>query len=253
MDTMLVTKGQTMINRFSTRPLQAAALMAVAAVALSALVAGAQDSSTTTTTTVQTTSTAAPVPTPAVPQLSSGVADVLKLSQAKVSDDTVVAYVQASDRGYGALSASEIAYLHQAGVSDVVVKAMLDKRKGLAEANAQMAQAQSPAAQPAPAAAPSVWQTTASAPAPAYTPPAVTYVEPAPSTTVYYVPNTPMFPGQPYYYYPGYGYGYGGYGYGYGYRGYYGPSLSLSFGFGGGYRGGYYGGYHGGHGGGHHR
>jgi len=233
-----------MINRFSqVFPL------AVVALAFAGLTAGAQETNgvqatasvAVTATPVEARSTAA---APAV-QLSSGVADVLKLSQAHVGESTVVAYIQSSDRGYGALSASEIAYLHDEGVSDVVVKAMLDKRKSLADANAQYAQTQQPTQAATP---PSVWQTapTSTAQSGQVTAPAsTTYVQPAPSSSVsvYYVPNTPMFPGHPdyysypYYYGPSYGYGY----YGYGYRGYYGPTIGLSFGFGGRWGGGHWG------------
>lgn len=233
-----------MLSRFSLIP-----PVTMVALALAALTARAADTnSVQATASVAVTATPVASPSTTAPKLSPGVDDVLKLSQARVSDDTVVAYIQSSDRGYGALSASEIAYLHGAGVSDVVVRAMLDKRKSLADANAQWAQAQQPAAATAPA---TTTESTVTSPAQSgqvTAPAATTYVQPAPSSSVsvYYVPNTPMFPGHPYYYsypyyyYPSYGYG-GYYGYGYGYRGYYGPSIGLSFGFGGGYRGGHWG------------
>lgn len=138
--------------------------------------------------------TAAPPPAnqnQSTPQLSPGVSDVLKLSQAGVSDATVVTYIQSSDRGYGALSAPEIVYLRDAGVSSEVVNAMLNKRKQLAEANAQIAaqaaQAQSAAVTAAPAHTPDPVNVTCSQPAPRST------------VTVYYVPYTPMFSRRVYY------------------------------------------------------
>jgi hypothetical protein len=181
-------------------------------------------------------------------QLSSGVPDVLKLSQANISEDTIIAYVQASDRSYGGMSASEIVYLHEQGVSDSIVNAMLNQGKQMAAA----AQTTQPAS--VTQATTEANATTSAAQCPqAYVPPTVTSAQPAPTSTVYVAPNSP--PVVDYGYYPGYGY-----------YGYYYPPVSFSFGFGGGYRGGYYygggghGGYHGegyhgggGHGGGGHR
>lgn len=164
------------------------ALAAVAMLILPALGANAQNSP------AQTTGAAAPptsTQTQTTPQLSPGVADVLKLSQAGVSDATVVTYIQSSDRGYGALSAPEIVYLHDAGVSSEVVNAMLNKRKQLAEANAQIAaqaaQAQLAALFTTPVSTPDPVNVTASQPAP------------RPKVTVYPVPYTPMFSRSAYY------------------------------------------------------
>ena len=128
------------------------------------------------------------------------------MSQAGVSDATVVAYVQTSERGYGGLSAPEIVYLHEAGVSSGVVNAMLNKRKQLAEANAQIA-AQAAQAQAASAAPAATDATTAVAATDQYTPVytpapvAVTCAPPAPVSTVsvYYMPYTPMFARRTYY------------------------------------------------------
>jgi len=222
-----------MKNQISPRPLRA--LAAITALALCALTVAAQDSATSTTAPAAN----APASSTAL-QLSFGVPDVLKLSNAKVSADTIVSYVQYSGRSYGALNAAEIVYLHEQGVSDRVVTAMLEQRKKWTETAAQPTQ-QAPVAS-----APQYQQ----APAPTQ----VTYVQPAPASTVYVIPNTPRY--VDYGYYPWYGY------YGYSY-----PAVSLSFGYYGGYRGGYYcgsgyygSGYHGGnvyhggssyHGGGH--
>ena len=63
----------------------------------------------------------------AVPQLSYGVPEILQLSQAKIGDSTIIAYVQNSGNNYG-LNAAQIIYLRQQGVSDAVVNAMLKQR-----------------------------------------------------------------------------------------------------------------------------
>jgi hypothetical protein len=233
-------KRQIMSYRISTRPLRA--LAAVTALALSAISIAAQDSTTATTNPAAN----APAPTAArqtAVQLSFGVPDVLKLSQAQVSEDTIIAYVQASGRSYGGMSASEIVYLHEQGVSDSVVNAMLNQGKQLTAAAAQTTQQASVTQATTEANA-----TTSAAQSPqAYGPTPVTPAQPAPAT-VYVAPNAP--PVVDYGYYPSYGYYY--------------PPVSFSFGFVGGYRGGYYyggghsgyhggGGYHGGyHGGGSH-
>lgn len=178
----------------------------------------AQDS--TTTSAAQT----APV------QLSYGVSQIIQLSKAKVSEDTIVNYIRNSGSSYG-MDASQIVYLKQQGVSDAVLNTMLNQPR-------QMAQA---APQPA--------YPTASSTATVVAQPAVTYVQPAttyvPSSTVYVIPDTQTYRYYNNYYQPSYGYYpyYSGWGY---------PAVSFSFGFGGGYRGGWGGGYRGGYSGGYH-
>ena len=156
-------------------------------------------------------------------QLSYGVSQIIQLSQAKVSDDTIVNYIRNSGSSYG-MDAGQIVYLKQQGVSDTIINTMLSQPRPTSTAP----QPDYPTASSAPVA------TVAAQPA-------VTYV-PAQSSTVYVIPDT-----QTYNYYA------------YGYRPYYGgyypcyPSVSFGFGFGGGYRGGYYhGGYRGGYHGGYH-
>ena len=220
-----------MKNQISPKSLRA--LAAATFLALSAMAVAALDAPTT------TSAPAAGNVSPAAPQLSFGVPDVLKLSNAKVSDDTIVSYIQYSGRSYGALNAAEIVYLHEQGVSDRVVTAMLEQRRKWTDTAAPATQAAAPA-NPAP-------------PAQTVAPPATTYVQPAPASTVYVIPNSPR--------YVNYGYSYPSYAYypSYGYYGYYSyPALSFSLGYYGGYRGGYYcgsgyrggvyygGGYHGG-------
>lgn len=221
-----------------TSPKALRVIAAITALALYATIVAAQDSNPPTTKSAAATSTAAPAPaSQTVPELSFGVPDVLKLSKAKISDDTIVTYIQYSGRSYGGLSAAEIVYLHEQGVTDRVVSSMLDQRKKFTQAAAQTTQPASTA--------PAATKANAGASAPqysqAYVPPTTTYVQPAPASTVYVIPNSSSY--VDYGYYPSYGY------YGYGY-----PSSSWSFGYYGGYRGGYYygGGYRGGgtHGGG---
>jgi hypothetical protein len=198
--------------------------LAIAAVAVLALTAGnvaAQDS----------TATAAQpaVASRSAPQLSYGVPQVLQLEQAKISDGIIVNYIQNSGTIYG-LKADEIVYLKQQGVYDNVLNAMLNQRSRLTGSTEPATTTASP--------------TTASTQtyAPATPAPAVTYVQqPAPSSTVYIIPDTQTYQYDAWYYggYPYYGYPY--------YGGYYGwPAVSLSFGWGGHYGGGYRGGWHGG-------
>ncbi len=167
-------------------------------------------------------------------QLSYGVSQIIQLSKAKVSEDTIVNYIRNSGSSYG-MDASQIVYLKQQGVSDAVINTMLSQPR-LTQTVA------TPASPPA-----------VSSTATVVAQPTVTYVQPAPayvpSSTVYVIPDTQTYRYYNNYYYPSYGYYpyYGGWNY---------PAVTFSFGFGGGYYhgGGYYGGYHGGyHGGGWHR
>jgi hypothetical protein len=166
-------------------------------------------------------------------QLTYGVPQVLQLVQAKVSDGIIVSYIQNSGTIYS-LNAGEIVYLKQQGVSDSILNAMLNQRSRVTGST-------EPAATTAGPAATSVQTSSTTAPA-------VTYVQSAPPSSVYVVPDTQTYLYDSYYYsgYPYYGY------YPWPY-----PALSLSFGFGdrwGGWRGGGWhggGGFHGGGGGWH--
>jgi hypothetical protein len=167
------------------------------------------------------------------PQLSDGALQVLKLEQAKVSDGTVIAYINNSPSSY-ALNAEQIIYLRQNGVSDTVITAMLTQSR------AGVAPAPLPQTSPAPEQSYYAPTPTADPPvvAPATAPTAVTYVQSSPT---YYYPN----------YYPNYAYSYPAYGY-YGW-----PFSWVWWGGGwhwgwGGHGGGWSGGWHGGtsHGGG---
>jgi hypothetical protein len=190
------------------------AVMAVTGLTLTASTALAQDSSAKNT--VQPAAVNAPVP-----QLSYGVSQIVQLAQAKVSDDTIIAYIKNTGNSYG-LDVNQIIYLRQQGISDAVITTMLNQpRPGVA-----VAMPTTPAPQPVASTAYYGQDSQATAA------PTVTYVQTVPDTTYYYQPDY-----QPYYY-PDY---------------YWYPPVSFSFGWGGGYygggwRGGGYGG--GGHGGG---
>jgi len=172
-----------------------------------------------TNTFAQDSQTAAPPATvsASAPQLSSGVTEVLRLAQAKVGNDTIIAYIKNSGIGYS-LNADQIIYLGQQGVSAAVINVMLNQPKPVATATAYTAPAPQPAA-----------ETVVTTPAPT-----VTYVQ---------TPNTYYYYSAPYYY-PIY------------YSTWCRPAVSFSFGWGGGWHGGggwhsSGGGWHGGgHGGG---
>jgi hypothetical protein len=175
-------------------------VMAIAGLAWSASTAPAQN-------------TAAPsaVQTAAVnvsaPQLSYGALQIVQLKQAKISDDTIIAYIKNSGNSY-ALDANQIIYLRQQGVSEAVITTMLNQPQTAVAAV-------TPSATTPQATASTV--TTASG-STATVAPTVTYVQTAPATTYYYDP----------YYYPAYAWY---------------PPVVFSFGWGGGWHGG---GWHGG-------
>jgi len=164
----------------------------------------------------QDSQTAAPTATASAPapQLSSGATEVLHLAQAKVGNDTIIAYIKNSGIGYS-LNADQIIYLGQQGVSAAVINVMLNQPKPVATATAYTAPAPQPAA-----------ETVVTTPAPT-----VTYVQ---------TPNTYYYYSAPYYY-PVY------------YSTWCRPAVSLSFGWGGCWGGGWRGGsgWHGGGGGWH--
>jgi hypothetical protein len=185
------------------------AVVAVAGLALSASTALAQGSSAANT--VQPAAVNVPMP-----QLAYGVAQIEKLAQAKVGDDTIVAYIKNTGNSYG-LNADQIIYLRQQGVSDAVITTMLNQpRPGLAVATPT-----TPAPQPVASTAYRGQVPTATVA------PTVTYVQTVPDTTYYSQP----------YYYPAYAWY---------------PPVTFSFGWGGGWGGGWHGGGWGGgwHGGG---
>ena len=190
---------------------------------------------------------------------NNAVLEVLKLSRAKVGEDTIVDFIKRSGAVYE-LSAEDLVQLHNEGVSDRVLSAMLASRSAAPAIPPAPVVTPPPPASPAPTSQPVVaapaGQTdypggvsTQPVPAPATTvvqQPAVTYVQAPPTyvqaaPTVVYAPPvvTSYYYGSPYYYGVGHGWGYPRSG------------ISVSLGFGGGFRGGYFGGYHGGFHGGH--
>lgn len=156
-------------------------------------------------------------------QLSYGVSQIIELSKAKVSEDTIVNYIRNSGSSYG-MDASQIVYLKQQGVSDTVINTMLNQPR-LTEI-------------PAPAASAAGGTATATVVAQ----PTVTYI---PASSVYVIPDTQTYNYYACSYRPCGGYYYSGYQPVY-YGGYY-PSVSFAIGYGGGHWGGHYRtGYHGG-------
>jgi uncharacterized membrane protein YgcG len=193
-----------------------AAVMAIAALVWTAPTAFAQESSASNTIPSVAFRTSAP-------PLAADVGEVLRLAQAKIGTDTIIAYIKNSGNSYD-LNADQIIYLRQQGISDAVIVTMLTQARPV-----QVPATASNPAQPPTAATAYDGQVT-----PPPTAPSVTYVPSTPAVSYYYQPDY-----EPYYYYPDY-YAY--------------PLGSFSFGwyggyYGGGYRGGYRGGY-GGHGGG---
>jgi hypothetical protein len=153
------------------------AIAAAAVLSLSAMTVAAQDSS-----------------AAAQPQLSYGAAQIVQLARAKVSDDTIIAYIHNSGNSY-ALDADQIIYLRQQGISDAVVSVMLNQPKN------------------APAAAPVATQqnnssdTGSAQTSTAVAQPTTTYVQTAPPSTVYVIPDTQTYYYDSYYqpyYYPYY-------------------------------------------------
>ena len=180
----------------------------------------------------------APVAPPAQVSLSAtapsklpyAATEVLKLTRAQVSEDVIVSYVHNSTPTTS-LSSDDIVLLKNAGVTDRVISAMMDKNSKAIErlpSNAAPAPvyAEANVGDEAPTAGP---QQPATAPLTPAGSGSSTYVIPYPAvTSAYYGYYSPYY--SPYYY------GYGG------------PIFSFGFGYGGGYyhHGGYHGGYHGG-------
>ncbi len=163
-------------------------------------------------------------PVAIMPPLPSSATKVLELSQGKVGDGTIIAYIKKSGKNYH-LNADQILYLRKQGVSDAVITAMLNQPAPVATTAVKSASVTTTAVKPAPP--PAVASTPAITPAPAnaipvYTPP--TYVPVAPPAPYYYDPSYSY----PAYYYPAYPFY---------------PSVSLSFGWGG-HWGGWHGGWH---------
>src|SRR5258708_6028666 len=76
------------------------------------------------------------------PHLPYGVADVVKLTRAQVSDDIIVSYLQNASTVYS-LEPKDIVYLKEQGVSDRVLSAMMEQRQRVA-ATASVQTSQTP-------------------------------------------------------------------------------------------------------------
>lgn len=164
---------------------------------------------------------------PAPVHLDYAATEVAKLTQAKVNDDTIIAYVNASGNLFN-LNADQIIYLKQLGASDNVIKAML--AHPMSSINNSVASSGGSTATYSSVPTPS-------GPAPVITAPAATVV----TQPVYADADTSYYS---YPYYSSYPYYYSSYPY---YYGYYGGGYPVSFywgGRGGGYRGGWGGGFH---------
>ena len=149
---------------------------------------------------------------------AAGVPQVIRLSQAQVSENTIIAYVNRSGLSYN-LTADQIISLRQQGVSDAVITAMLSQPLTAAPAVTTYSPPPPP---PAPVTQTVVAPTVATVPTTTVVSP-VTYVQPLPPPAYYYQPS----------YAPSYGWF---------------PPIALSFAWGSSsyHGGGYYGGWHGG-------
>ena len=114
---------------------------------------------------------------------ASPTAQILQLEKARVSDDTIIAYIKNSGHSYN-LNADQIISLHQQGVSDAVITAMLSQPRPAAVTTTVPV----PTAPP-----PQIYSTTAPADTSAADQPATTYAQTVPTTYYYYA--------APYYYY----------------------------------------------------
>ncbi len=66
---------------------------------------------------------------PSLPQLSPGLKEVIGLAQAQVGEEVLLAYVQKSGHTFNP-TVEEVVYLHDLGVSDKVIAAMINSGKG---------------------------------------------------------------------------------------------------------------------------
>lgn len=185
--------------------------------------------------------------------MSHEAGEVLKLVRANVAENVVMAFIESSRTGFN-LTADEIVQLHNEGVSDTMIQAMLARKRQTPQATISVAPE---ATQLAPAPQPQQQIVVQQQPA-VVSQPSVTYVqsEPvyvgAPTTYVYRAPYYSYYDSYPYYWGSSYWY----------------PRVSFNFGWRGGYYGGHYGygghwghytsvpnycGFHGGFRGGHHR
>jgi hypothetical protein len=145
--------------------------------------------------------TPAMTPPTSGPYLSPATTQVLQLTQAKVSDTTIIAYVQNSSTMYG-LNADQIIYLKQQGVSEGVLDAMLNQSsKVAAEAAAQSPPSNYGQGTPPDQSSTAVVQPTTAAPSAVYTVPDSQTANYNAWASQYSYPNYyPYYAYYPYYY-----------------------------------------------------
>lgn len=164
---------------------------------------------------------APPIGSTAAPLLGYGATQILQLSKAGVADDTIVAYIRNSGNSY-LLSAEQVIYLQQQGLSTPVINTMLSQPKTTDLASV-------PAARAAPGADASAQiEVQPSSDPQADLPyvmvgPAVTAIDPSAAAAAAYYPH---------YGYPSYAYPHPFYRSAYGYSGYH-PAVSVWIGVGG--------------------
>ena len=107
------------------------------------------------------TSHAQPAPANLSPQLQ----EVVKLAQAKMSDDVILAYIRNSGASYN-LSADDILYLNSQGVSQTVISTLLQTKASVAPAPVTTPATPAPPVTPAPTAPPQVSPYPTSVPTP---------------------------------------------------------------------------------------
>jgi hypothetical protein len=203
--------------------------LAIGATLLAVSVTQAQETSSSISTSSVPTITITPSADTSPAKLPYGVEDVLKLSKAQISQDVILNYIQNSGTVYS-LAPADILYLHNEGVSDKVVNAMIEKRSTGTSAMIATSGQGSSASASAVISAPVYQNSSVVVTSPAYE---TAYVEPEvidnSGSSLYVIP---YYPGGGYYSYPSY------------YRTgpYCGVGYSTVFNIGGGYRhsGGYY-------------
>src|SRR5882672_4889478 len=62
------------------------------------------------------------------PRLSYGVSQIVRLTQANLGEDTIIAFINYAETGY-VLDVNQIIYLRQRGVSEPIIQAMLNHPK----------------------------------------------------------------------------------------------------------------------------
>ena len=86
-------------------------------------------------------SEAAPIAGPALPKLSPGLAEVIRLAQAQVGESVLLAYIDKAAFEFNP-SLEEVLYLHDVGISEPVLTALLHRSKVQADAMAKLAEAE---------------------------------------------------------------------------------------------------------------